>query len=358
MASVIAASPEKGSGSREAAFPHGHIPTLDGWRGVAILMVVAGHVLAVASHRGFAPETDSRLAESLGKHGVTIFFVLSGYLITSRLLREQERNGSISLKSFYTRRFFRLMPAAWAYLLFISILFLASGQSLVSLHLPACLLCFRNYAGKAGGGGLTVHFWSLSLEEQFYLVWPTVLIVAGRKRSLWIAIAGTLAVAAWRLHCWAWLKTLVLESQGTQYRADSILIGCALALLVPRIAPLVRKWMFLPLLSIFIYCVARGFTLIPLYESIVMALLLLITVQNSRGFAGRVLESKFLVKAGHFSYSIYLWQALLFATHSVRGIAVTFVFVAVTSVMSYFFIEEPSIRYGKLIQARWQRTSA
>jgi peptidoglycan/LPS O-acetylase OafA/YrhL len=235
---------------------------------------------------------------------------------------------------------------------------LTSGQSFATVHLPASLLCFRNYVGKTGGGP-TVHFWSLSLEEQFYLAWPALLIVAGRKRSLWIAVAGAVGIAAWRLHCWAWLNMLrPSATYGAQYRADSILIGCALALLVPRVAPLVRKWMSLPLLAILIYCLTRDFTLIPLYESVMIALLLLITVQNPRGFAGRVLETKPLVKIGQFSYSIYVWQMILFAAHSASGALFSFAFMLIAAMISYFFVEEPSIKYGKLIQARWQRANA
>ena len=85
-------------GSIRGTLPKMHrIPTLDGWRAIAITMVIAQHY---------------GLAE-IGRHGVGIFFVLSGYLITTNLIREREHNGAIDLRSFYIRRFFRLMPCAW-----------------------------------------------------------------------------------------------------------------------------------------------------------------------------------------------------------------------------------------------------
>jgi len=87
------------------------IPTLDGWRGIAVLLVLADHVR-------FALHAEASPGVATGQHGVTIFFVLSGFLITSKLMEEKNATGSIDLRSFYVRRFFRLMPAAWAFLLF------------------------------------------------------------------------------------------------------------------------------------------------------------------------------------------------------------------------------------------------
>src|ERR1700731_4102388 len=143
--------------ARPATIPervNGRIPTLDGWRGVAILLVLIGH---------FMPRTYFSLVRTIGGHGVSVFFVLSGFLITSRLLDEQERNGRINLLRFYLRRIFRLMPCAWTFLLVVWTLGIVKPGEIES-----CLFFFRNYVAF-GPSGPTVHFWSLSIEEQFYL---------------------------------------------------------------------------------------------------------------------------------------------------------------------------------------------
>src|SRR5579872_187932 len=92
-----------------------HIPVLDGWRGIALLLVLSEHFPLIPSSLPFLhPLTET------GEHGVAIFFVLSGYLITIRLLEEQDKTGGLDLRSFYIRRFFRLMPCAWTYLFLLA----------------------------------------------------------------------------------------------------------------------------------------------------------------------------------------------------------------------------------------------
>ena len=159
------------------------IPTLYGWRGIAIALVLAEH---------FSPRRDSHAYFSwlymLGQHGVTVFFVLSGFLITSKLLAESQATGRISLFRFYLRRFFRLAPCSWCYLLVVA-LCLGHLNLLWPHELRACLFFYRNYFG---GNVIspTAHFWSLSLEEQFYVAWPPLLLAAGQLRARWLLIAA------------------------------------------------------------------------------------------------------------------------------------------------------------------------
>ena len=116
------------------------IPTLDGWRGVAILLVLVDHAR-------FALHLDPSASMSTGPHGVTLFFVLSGFLITSLLTQEKQSKGSIDLRRFYVRRFFRLMPAAWAFLWFALVYAILSPQRLVGfVNIAAALLFVRNYS--------------------------------------------------------------------------------------------------------------------------------------------------------------------------------------------------------------------
>jgi peptidoglycan/LPS O-acetylase OafA/YrhL len=116
------------------------IPTLDGWRGIAILLILIDHAR-------FALHLDPAGTTSTGQHGVAIFFVLSGFLITGRLMRENETTGSVDPRAFYSRRFFRLMPCAFGYLWFCLVISLMSSARTLGIitTLSAVFFC-RNFA--------------------------------------------------------------------------------------------------------------------------------------------------------------------------------------------------------------------
>jgi peptidoglycan/LPS O-acetylase OafA/YrhL len=149
--------------------------TLDGWRGIAILLVLTEHA---GQHRQFKGKMWARL----GVLGVDIFFVLSGYIITARLIEERRKFSTISLSSFYVRRAFRILPLVAVYL--ATLFLLSRFIDLIDFH-PAELagsVFFRNYQIAALPRGIyTVHFWSLSIEEHFYLFWPALLVWGGNK---------------------------------------------------------------------------------------------------------------------------------------------------------------------------------
>ncbi len=166
---------------KAAIFPN-RIPTLDGWRAVAILMVLIAHYQEGDLHHCILGQRWL----NLGQHGVSIFFVLSGYLITSNLLTSDK----IRLPQFYARRFFRLMPAAWTYLMFLLLLTAFTRMQTIGGDIWGCLLFFRNYLGETTSNTCTLHFWSLSLEEQFYLLWPPLLVLIGRRNALAAAVGG------------------------------------------------------------------------------------------------------------------------------------------------------------------------
>ena len=157
------------------------IPSLDGLRAFSILLVIIGHSIG---RNGWSVV--------LGFFGVQIFFVLSGYLITGLLQREHERDGRIRLPAFYKRRCFRIFPAAFAYILIIAC-FVPSTR----YGLPYALTYTVSY--RLNGIPLLFHhLWSLSVEEQFYLLWPIALVVGYRFRGV-IAIAAMICAALFRL---------------------------------------------------------------------------------------------------------------------------------------------------------------
>jgi len=213
----------------------GYMFTLDGWRALAIMAVLVDHVVAYEFHDRHWLFVLTRI----GANGVSLFFAISGFLICSRLLEEQSAFGRISLKGFYIRRACRILPAALAYLIFVTLLAFLGYIAVDRHELWATLFFWRNYLPKGwihrGWGGYTVHYWSLAVEEHFYLMWPILLVVTGRRRARFVAPALALMVAAWRWwdfhHQWfATLLPGVLFAGRTDVRLDGLLIGCAAAL--------------------------------------------------------------------------------------------------------------------------------
>jgi peptidoglycan/LPS O-acetylase OafA/YrhL len=317
------------------------IPTLDGWRGIAIALVLFDHIQYAAVGGYLRPWTQT------GRHGVTVFFVLSGFLITSNLIAEPT-----NLRKFYIRRFFRLMPAAWAFLIVLALLADHTGVHLTSWSdIQACLLFYRNFTGPVQGT-TAGHFWSLSIEEQFYLVWPFLLLVIGVRRSRWIASAAAGGIAFFRWGMWQHYQDNLLANR-TEVRADAILVGCLLALLLSNPTTHERaarwsKWGAVPAFSGLILAIMYCHLLQPLWESICIAVLLLATMLHPDSAGSQILSWKPLAWLGTVSYSLYLWQELFVGFSASPLILTLSVSVALPlfAMSSYYLIERPSIRLG------------
>lgn len=319
------------------------IPTLDGWRGIAILLVLVSHTAIALRGVAHLPHD-----ESIGQHGVTLFFVLSGYLITTLLLQEQPR-AELSLRKFYIRRLFRLMPCAWLYLLVIAILhFENHGWPVTSKELFASIFFYRNFVDVFGLHPVTGHFWSLSIEEQFYLVWPSILWLAGANRARWISVAGVAAIVFHRMFVWDQVSSLPLQSTfATQYRADALLVGCSAALWLPVLKPRLKGWMAYPFLIAFAACVAYYEHMILLDETLIIASLLLVTSSFPESTLSAYLEWKPLSALGKYSYSIYVWQQLyLLTTHTWADAFLNLFPLAAIVLASYYIVERPIRTYG------------
>jgi len=325
------------------------IPTLDGWRGIAILLVLADHLQIML----FGGPYRGHEYLMCGQHGVTLFFVLSGFLITSRLLEEKK----INLKAFYIRRVFRLMPCAWSYLLMLFIVGLVTGSAVIGKDAWSCVFFFRNYspAYENAANMRTGHFWSLSLEEQFYLGWPPLLALIGRKRALGLAGAGILICATFRFFTWQHYAHPIIN-QHSEVRVDALLLGCAFAILLGHTR--FREWvtrysgpLFLVSLPLALWYGFRYQILIPAVESLLLAVMILCTSLNPSFLPFRILEWKRLKFVGLISYSLYVWQqGLLFINHSEPYGAL---FLPLVAILSYGLIEQPCIRFGRrLIAAR------
>lgn len=329
------------------------IPTLDGWRGIAIVLVLVTHLqISLLGHL----YGDYRWMD-LGQHGVTLFFVLSGYLITSRLLGEKK----IALPAFYARRFFRLMPVAWLYLLTLAIAGLIAHSTFIRQDAWSCLFFFRNYypTQETAQNFRTGHFWSLSLEEQFYLVWPPILAFSGRRRAIWIATAAAISCAIFRFLHWQSYNQVFVD-QRSEVRCDALLVGCIFALLMQSAR--VRAWfqrygtlLFWILVPVFLWHLYRYEWLIPLSESLTMAAMMVCTSLSPSSLAFKVLEYKHLKFLGVISYSLYVWQqSVLFIPLPRIGA----LFLPLAGIMSYGLIEQPCIAYGRRVAAWLRRADA
>lgn len=284
-----------------------------------------------------------------GQHGVTIFFVLSGFLITSSLLQTPH-----NLKRFYIRRFFRLMPVAWAYLATMwLVVTLTHLHDLTRREILSCVFFYRNYLGS--GGFTAGHFWSLSMEEQFYLVWPCLLALAGPRRARWVAGLGAVACALYRFAHWTHYDCIWLSFQ-TQVRIDAILIGCLLALLFtdPPLRIVAARWarfLTLPALAVLMICIVRFAWLPPLYECLAIAILMGASVLHPLSILARVLSVSTLTWLGAVSYSVYVWQQFFFL-HRGNTLALTLSLMCIMPVFalgSYYCIERPCTRFGRTL---------
>ncbi len=334
-----------------------YIPTLDGWRAVAICGVILSH--------SFPSDYWTRN----GALGVNLFFAISGYLITTRLLDEESEIGFVSQKQFYLRRAFRILPPALFYLAVISALTLGGVLYSSWTDIASCLAFVRNYWGaNAQNGWYTGHFWSLAVEEQFYLFWPALLVLAGVRRSRWIAPGLAIAFSVWRALDvrYAWVANLLhneaLRNNGlrSDYRMDALLWGCALALVAQRVdlARWIPRRAAAPIALTALAATIAFNVLQPrsymIAESLLLPLALCATVMQPATGLGRALEWAPLRWLGRLSYSLYLWQQLFVSQYHHAALQRFPVNVALSlgcACFSYYLVERPMIRIGRRFSA-------
>ncbi len=348
------------------------IPSLDGLRAISIVLVMGLHT--VQRYGVNHPEHPLSLWWSValnGSLGVSIFFVISGYLITRLLLHEQQTRGTISLSGFYLKRAFRILPPLYVYVAVLALLSAAGRLTLTKWDVVSALFFFHNYAVTSVCWAIE-HFWSLSVEEQFYLIWPIILVLclrlssdAGRKRAVMVTgvvilLSPLMRVISFRTH-----NALLHDSAGFHMHADALMFGCAAALLEGRswferaYRAVTRVW-WIPVagLAIGSYLEMRyqnywNFPVGETYTGVLIAFVLLWTVRNAESLPGRLLNASWITHIGVLSYSIYLWQTLflhhmngsVFAGTSWIGqFPLNWVAIFVVAEISYWMVEQPSLR--------------
>jgi len=343
-----------------------YLPTLDGWRALSIVLVILHHSQIQSNVPIFGTLLQS--VSDAGEAGVELFFAISGLLICSRLLEEETRFRQISVKSFYLRRCFRILPAAFFYLLVLAILAAFHIIPLLPVDWFGALFFFRNYAmvfeymhhGPLALHWYTGHFWSLSMEEHFYLVLPGVLVLFKRKRR-WILLGFIVAVALRRFVVAHVLQNNYQINFRTDTHVDALFIPALIALLLYPLLrnQVARRWIPAWSFPIFLALeIVLLFTRVPFFSTLqatVIPLLILSTVLHPGSIPGRVLEMKPVRWIGWITYSLYLWQQLFFGDNFVsspprlaalRAWPINFLALLVCAIFSYYLVEKPFIRLG------------
>jgi peptidoglycan/LPS O-acetylase OafA/YrhL len=340
--------------------PLGKRPALTGLRAVAIVIVVARHAGEAAGMGAF----------SFGFAGVDIFFVLSGFLITSLLVGEHARTGRVSLPQFYVRRALRLLPALAAFL--VAMLALAPIAQPASLRRPLLHSVWMS-ALFVGNIAKTLHrpefvlphMWSLGMEEQFYLVWPVLLVVllwlrAPRSLVLTVAVAGAVFLAGARIGLSvsgsAAAKTLFYSP----LHSDGLLLGCALGLayawrMLPRPETIRRPLLpAVPIAAVVLVLVSIrgapyskwGMTVGLFVIAASAAVLVYAAIDERPVLPIRFLVWRPVVYLGEISYALYLWHyAMLTLWPATRfSVAERLVISVAFAVASYELVEKPFLR--------------
>lgn len=358
------------------------IPSLDGLRALSVMLVIALHTVQRYSVTHHVPREYLILCN--GGMGVFIFFVISGYLITTLLLREREKTSKISLKSFYIRRAFRILPPLYVYILVLTILWLTGHlPGMNRLELITALTFTRNYVPHVGLWAME-HFWSLCIEEQFYLIWPTILVLCvvhrrgsdGRLLASRIAIGVIVAEPFIRVLSFHFLPNF--HNPGAFHmQADGLMFGALGALqqgherferLYVRVTSV--PWM-LPFMLFFVtgglgimlenyWNMPIGMTL----DGFLILMWLLWLVRNPVSVHGRLFNQPAVAWIGRLSYSLYIWQTL-FLHHlntEVFGrngwwntFPTSWVCILGAAVFSYYFVERPALRLRDVFlrRMRW-----
>jgi peptidoglycan/LPS O-acetylase OafA/YrhL len=312
------------------------IPGLDGLRAISICLVMFNHVASAFP------------LSSYGVFGVSVFFVISGFLITWLMCSEERKHGAVSIRSFYVRRALRILPPAFVFLAALQILGWLGLADVGRYDVFYCAVFVRNIFGS---GVHSAHFWSLSVEEQFYLAWPLLFILLRTNRLRLIFASGLFIVLPF------WQHFVFVAHHGAQFvnpqrfdmRCGFILAGCALALANyhPRLVSILKR-MASPIAGVAFallcaWAISPFFPLQALSGAAAAASVAMVVnsaIQSRYGFLNWAL----FVWVGNLSYSIYLWQQVFCLDSHLRWFG-TFPVNVLSSIAvacgSFYLIEKP-----------------
>jgi peptidoglycan/LPS O-acetylase OafA/YrhL len=337
-------------------YPLGYHRALDGLRACAVLPVMFLHGGLPGFHWGYT--------------GVDLFFVISGYLITSILIKEHTQHGRISLIDFYRRRALRLFPAlaalCIAVLLYTVLILRDPMTGIADVAVTAAYLSNWTRAFALGLPRYLGHTWSLSIEEQFYLVWPVLLILVLGRGATVRAVLRLVIILAIATVCWRVGLSLQGASgeriyNGTDTRADALLIGAALGLMLSTPAMTIPLYALGRRLWVLAVAILIGLPAILTYDSrpmllggytvVALAAALVVAAALSDNCLSRALGHPALVWIGRRSYGLYLWHypiMLIGLNNAIpKGLSLTVIETAgafAFAMLSYWCIEQPFLR--------------
>ena len=343
------------------------IPYLDGLRAYSILVVVLGH--------SFQPDTWLQRRWYLRTFvtdtglGVRIFFVLSGFLITSLLLNERQRTGRISIRGFYERRIARIVPALYLYIATVAVLtaFGVMKVPLASFWAAATFTVNISKVWSLHGPSIQVevfgHLWTLSVEEQFYLLWPAILFFFGRHWPRRLAIASVVlfpfirfAIYQYCLH-----KGIGLEfARAILFRTvqDVLMWGvlgafAAQAGIIDRMRTHRFRWTYPWIAALILFGLGGAIQtypsmgldniLLPTLQGMATLLLMFWLLSGEGGTLRQILDSWPVVQLGQLSYSLYIWQQIFIMGPGMKWLSfpLNLPFALAAAIISYRLVEVP-----------------
>ena len=330
------------------------IQSLDGLRAFSIALVLLLHMSGsknFISYQAIEPFGPGAL-------GVKIFFVISAFLITSLLLKELGNTGTISLRGFYIRRALRILPAFGSFVIVAAILTFTGVIFLRKVDFLHAATFTMNYANHTWWLG---HLWSLSVEEQFYFVWPVALCFMGRINGMKLAAVVVIVVPLIRLAIWVLLPSYRGSlGFGFESCADSFAIGCLLAGFRDWLGrqqsylKFLESWLFV-LVPVGILLGSMSFVRPRIQaivgvtlENVCIAILIDYAIRFPAGRLGKVLNFRPIMYVGTLSYSIYLWQQLFCRRVEFQNWTTAFpanlILLSACALVSFYFVEQPALR--------------
>lgn len=334
---------ERGSLSSGDEMTKTRIPSLDGMRALSIVLVIVSHAQMPLP---FVWRFD------YGNLGVRVFFVISGFLITNLLLEEREKTGRISIPQFYLRRAFRILPVAYVYLGVVIALIPFGIHAMYSEIAPVALY-YANYKYSVGSI-VTSHFWSLSVEEQFYFLWPATIVLLGTRRARYACAALLFTAPTFRVlsdnGMWPTNPRYAFESI-----CDALATGCLLAMLRDALWQLTLYRRIVES-SFAVVIAAAGVLLTSTYSPVLLRDIIGYPVLNvgvavaldrytrlsNETRVGRALNWHPVVWLGTVSYSLYLWQQAWMFSRLPPLLAIAGAIGCATA--SFYLIERPMLR--------------
>jgi peptidoglycan/LPS O-acetylase OafA/YrhL len=342
------------------------LPSLDGLRAISIGLVLIDHV-SLTPGFPLPTEVTERWGEALGGLGVRVFFVISGFLITTLLLDELNIRGTIHLWRFYFRRTLRIFLPFYAC---VGTMLLLQGPGVVSLtrgDVVHALTYTMNYFSERSWD--LGHAWSLSVEEQFYLLWPAILLLGGPRRGLWMAAGLVVLAPIIRIVYFYLAPDLVPYEVSYRFETvgDALASGCLLAGLAGWLnrQPLYRRclesklFMVVPILVAYAAMIApsarTGLLVGVTVQNVGIAACVAWCLANYSGRVGRLLNSRPLVGLGLMSYSLYLWQQPFtnpWSTSPLSRFPLNLALLAAASLASFYLVERPALGWRRRLE-RW-----